>query len=80
MVNKVKDIQKMTQVEYDRLLSRLAGAMNTQRRFIAIIGVERVAENIMEYRIKRQGAYNISVIEEKRIGANVFYFNKGLII
>lgn len=70
----------LTQFEYERLLSRLAGAMNTQRRFITIISAERVTENITLYRIKRQGAYNHSLIEEKRIGANVFYFNKGLII
>ncbi len=70
----------LTQFEYERLLSRLAGAMNTQRRFITIVCAERVTENITRYRIKRQGAYNHSIIEEKRIGANVFYFNKGLII
>lgn len=70
----------LTQFEYERLLSRLAGALYTQRRFITIISAERVTENITEYRVKRQGAYNHSVIEEKRIGANVFYFNKGLII
>lgn len=70
----------LTQFEYERLLSRLAGALYTQRRFITIISAERVAENITEYRVKRQGAYNHSLIEEKRIGANVFYFYKGLII
>ena len=70
----------LTQFEYERLLSRLAGAMNTQRRFITIISAERVAENVTKYRIKRQGAYNHSIIEEKRIGANVFYSHKVLII
>ena len=70
----------LTQLEYERLLNRLAGAMNMQRRFITIISADRVAENITEYRVKRQGAFNHSLIEEKRIGVNVFYFNKGLII
>ena len=70
----------LTQFEYERLLSRLAGAMNTQRRFITIVSADRVAENITEYRVKRQGAFNHSLIEEKRIGANVFYSHKGLII
>ena len=76
----MKDIQKLTQLEYERLLSSLAGAIHTQRRFITIISVDRVAENIALYRIKRQGAYNHSLIEEKRVGVNVYYRNKGLII
>lgn len=76
----MQDIQKMTQTEYERLLSRLAEAVQTQRRFITILSLERVNSVATRYKVKRQGAYYPYLIEEVFTGAKYIYLNLGVII
>lgn len=71
----------LTQIEYERLLSRIAGAMNTQRRFIEIISAEAINSNCKRYRVKRKGSYYHYLVDEIGVAPFGFvYVNKGLII
>lgn len=77
----VTEITKgLTQGEYERLLSRLAGAVQTQRRFIEIISAKRVNNVTTRYEVKRQGAYHHYLIEEVFTHTGNIYLNLGLII
>lgn len=66
----------LTQNEYERLLNGLAGAIQTQRRFIEIISAERASNGCMRYKVKRQGSYYLYLIEEMKY----CFYNLGLII
>ena len=70
----------LTQAEYERLLRCLAGAIQTQCRFIEIISAERVDSISNRYKVKRQGAFNLYLIEEVFTVVGKKYVNKGLII
>lgn len=48
----MKDIREMTQSEYLELLGRLAVAIQTQRRFVAIEKAERVSDTVMRYSMR----------------------------
>lgn len=54
----------LTQTEYEKLLSRLAGAIQTQRRFITIINAERKNDITVRYIVKCNGAYYPYLIED----------------
>ena len=70
----------LTQIEYERLLNRLAGAIRTQRRFITIVSAERVSAFITRYKVKRQGSYNCYLVEETFTHCGNIYLNLGLVI
>ena len=70
----------LLQTEYERLLSRLAGAIQTQRRFIEIISAERVNSITTRYKVKRQGAFYPYLVEEVFLHGGNIYLNLGLII
>ena len=73
-------INGLTQSEYTRLLSCLAGAIRTQRKYITIISAEVISETRTRYRVKRAGAYNHYLIDEIGYKPFVVYSNMGLII
>lgn len=76
----IEILSGLTQAEYERLLSCLAEAIQTQRRFIAIISAERVDSICNRYKVKRQGAFNLYLVEEVFTCVGKKYVNKGLII
>lgn len=76
----MKDIREMTQSEYVELLGRLAAAIQTQRRFVAIEKAERVSDTVMRYKVKRQGAYYRYLIEERAVGDGYKMSNLGVIL
>ncbi|MCM1437644.1 MAG: hypothetical protein NC131_00330 [Roseburia sp.] len=73
-------IAKMSQVEYERLLNGLAGAIRTQRRFITIIGIERVNNAVTRYKVKLKGTYYPYMVEENFTHLGNLYLNLGLVI
>lgn len=82
MVLTAAEITKnLTQAEYERLLSRLASAIQTQRRFITILSAEKVSGVVTRYTVKRNGTYYPYRVEEifKPCGENL-YLNLGLVI
>ena len=70
----------LSQTEYERLLSRLAGVIQTQRRFIEIISAERVDSIETRYKVKRQGAFNLYLVQEVLTPIGNKYVNLGLLI
>ncbi len=75
----VAEITKgLTQIEYERLLDKLARAIGSCRRFIKIIGAECTDDNTTLYSVKRQGAFNLYVIKEIKTCAGTAYKNMGL--
>lgn len=71
----------LTQFEYERLLSRLAGAIRTQKRFITIESAEQVNVNVIRYTVKRQGSFYPYLIEEQEYKPlRKTYLNLGLVI
>ena len=77
----MNELKYLSQKEYERLLSGLASAIQTQRRFIIIVGAERVNEFAVRYKVKRTGdsyPYLIEVLSNLKCG-NV-YLNLGLVI
>ncbi len=71
----------LTQIEYERLLSRLAETIHTQRRLITIESAERVNAVTTRFTVKRQGEYYPYLIEEifSTSGRNI-YLHLGLLI
>lgn len=62
----MNELAKLTQKEYERLLNNLAGAIQTQRRFIEIEDVIRRTDGSRVcYRVKRKGVYYSYLIEER---------------
>ncbi len=79
----VAEITKgLTQVEYERLLSNLAGAIHTQRRFIEIEDVIRRTDGSRTcYRVKRKGVYYLYLIEERSdLKGKRTFLNLGFVI
>lgn len=70
----------LTQIGYDRLLSRLAEVIHTQRRFITIISSEQISPVAIRYKVKRKGAYYPYLIEQVFTSAGYIYLNLGLVI
>lgn len=70
----------MTQKEYERLLNGLAGAIQTQRRFITIVSSKKLDLCTTQYVVKRQGEYYPYKIEEIFMRRGYIYLNLGLII
>lgn len=54
----------LTQSEYTRLLSRLAGAIRTQRKYITIISAERVSSISVRYTVKCKSSYYPYLLED----------------
>lgn len=76
------ELNKLTQTEYDRLLNRLAGVLQTQRGFIEIEDVTRRNDaSRVCYRVKRKGVYYSYMIEERSdLQGNRLYQNLGFVI
>ncbi len=75
------ELAKLTQGEYEYLLTRLAGAIQTQRRFIEIIACERVNFFVERYKVKCKGVYYPYLIEElSDIKGKSIFLNLGLVI
>lgn len=70
----------LTQKEYERLLNNLAGAIQTQRRFITILSAEQKMATVTRYTVKRQGSYYPYVVEEIFTCCGKIYLNLGLLI
>lgn len=54
----------LTQTEYERLLNRLAEAIQTQRRFITILSAERVNSVSTRYTVKCKSSYYPYLLED----------------
>ena len=77
----MNELNKLTQKEYERLLNRLAGAIQTQRRFIEIISTERVNFFVTRFKVKRKGVYYSYLIEERSdLQGKRIYLNLGFVI
>ncbi len=74
------ELEGLTQKQYEQLMSRLAGAMQTQRRFITLVGAERVSAVVTRYKVKRQGEYYPYLIEETFTRVGNIYLNLGVLI
>lgn len=75
------ELAKLTQKEYERLLSSLAGAIQTQRRFIEIENVIRGTNGRTCYRVKRKGVYYSYMIEERSdLQGKRLYSNLGFVL
>ena len=60
----IEILKSYSQIEYERLLNGLAGALQTQRRFIKILSCESVNPFVMRFTVKRKGDYYPYLIEE----------------
>ena len=71
------ELKRLSQVQYDYLMSRLAGSLHTQRKYIKVIGVERVNAVVSRYNVKRQGEFYPYLIEETFAGIGNIYLILG---
>lgn len=76
----MNELAKLTQKEYERLLNRLAGAIQTQRRFITILSTETVNAIATRFKVKRQGTYYPYLIEQVLTRTGYIYLNLGFVI
>ena len=74
------ELKSLSQIQYNALMSRLAGALHTQRKFITVVGVERVNVIATRYTVKRKGAYYPYLIEETLTRVGKIYLNLGVVI
>lgn len=75
----VAEITKgLTQIEYERLLDKLARTIGSCRRFIKIVGAECTDDKLTLFYVKRQGAFNLYVIKEIKTCTGNVYKNMGL--
>ncbi len=77
----MNELARLTQSEYEYLLNRLAGAIQTQRRFIEIENVIRGTNGRTCYRVKRKGVYYSYMIEERSdLKGKRTFLNLGFVI
>lgn len=51
----MKDINSMSQIEYDRLMNTLSRALRTQRRFVTLCGKIPLDDGKVAYSVKLRG-------------------------
>lgn len=76
----MKDISEMSQFTYERLLTAIAGALRTQRRFLTIESETRIAPHIVQYKVKRRGSYHRYLVSAMEMNDKIKVENRGLII
>ena len=78
----MNELARLTQGEYEYLLNRLAGAIQTQRRFIEIEDVIRRTDGSCTcYWVKRKGVYYSYMIEERSdLKGKRTFLNLGFVI
>ena len=77
----INELNGLTQREYECLLSCLAVAIHTQRRFITILSAERVNSYIVRYKVKHKNSFYPYLIDEfLNSQSKKVYLNMGLII
>ena len=75
------ELKRLSQIQYNSLMSRLAGALHTQRKLITVVGVKRASNGLANfYKVKRKGEYYPYLIEETLTRAGNIYSNLGVII
>ena len=72
------ELKRLPQKQYDKLLSRLAEAVQTRRNYITVVGVERINPVVTRYKVKRKGDGYPYLIEENFMLRGNIYLNLGV--
>ena len=77
---RMEELDSLTQTQYDKLMSRLADVIHTQRQYIEILSAERVNSCVTRFKVKRKGEYYPYLIEENFTRVGNIYLNLGLVL